>query len=75
MKVLERSIALLVLDLQLGGNLHAAVADEVVNHLEPVKECLLVEGLTTEIEPYLVENFLVLGSCGVGQLDFLSFFY
>ena len=70
----EQSIALVVLDLQLGGNLHAAVADEVVNHLQLVKECLLVEGLATEIEPYLVQNFLVLCSCSVGQLEFFVVF-
>ena len=68
-KTLERSIALVVLGLQLDGNLHAAVDDEVVNHLQPDKEWI-----RTKIDPYLVENFLVLGSCGAGQPDFFVVF-
>ena len=52
------------------GDLHAVVADEVVNHFQPVKKGFFAETLTPEMEADRVEDFLVLNPCKVGPFHF-----
>ena len=52
------------------GDVHAVVADEVVDHFQPVEKFSFIERLAPQIEPYLVENFFVLDAGEVGLLRF-----
>ena len=57
------------------GDLHAMVADEVVNHFQLVKKRFFIESLTPEVEADCVQNFFLLNPGEVCPLRFFVVFF